>query len=310
MSEHRAYWNGGFIPQSQLAVPFSDAGFIFGATVTDLCRTVRHQLYRWPDHLARFRRGCRAAHFQPWISDEELTGRAAQLVAHNAALLSPEQDLALLMFATPGTIGYYAGEEGGAGDAPPTFGMHTFPLPFARYRRLFSEGAHLVIPATRHVPSVCVDPRVKQRSRMHWWLADKEARSTDPHASALLLDLEGHVTETASANFLIARGSVVMTPSRHRVLNGVSLQVVEELCRTLGISFKQGDLSVDDCLSADEAMLSSTPYCLAGVSRINRVAIPWPGPIFKRLLQAWSEQIGLDIEKQIVGEPLIAGNGA
>ena len=50
------------------------------------------------------------------------------------------------------------------------------PLPFARYRRFFEEGARLVIPSTRHVPAVCVDPRIKQRSRLHWWRADRIVR--------------------------------------------------------------------------------------------------------------------------------------
>src|SRR5262249_26044128 len=159
----------------------------------------------------------------------------------------------------------------------------------------FQEGARLVIPATRHLPAACVDPRIKQRSRLHWWLADQEARQTDPGAAALLLDDAGHVTETAAADFLVVRGGGAVWPPADTVLGGVSLQVVRELCAGLGIEFAERPLGVYDCLNADEAMLASTPFCLAGVSRINGVALPWPGPVFGRLLEAWAVSIGLDI---------------
>ena len=189
---------------------------------------------------------------------------------------------------------------GGPGDGPPTLGMHTFPLPLERYARLFREGARLVVPATRHVPAVCVDPRLKQRSRLHWWLAEQEAHLVDPAASALLLDGNGCVTETAAANFLVVRGGVVLSPPRQGILGGISLQTVEELCGELGIPFAEQPLRLDDCLPADEALLASTPYCLAGVRRLQGTDVPWPGSVWQRLLRAWSERVGVDIRRQIL----------
>src|SRR3954470_13103937 len=165
-----ALLNGRLLPQAQATLARNDAGFVFGATVTDLCRTFRQALYRWPEHLARFRRGGGAAHIEPAYSDAAITAWAHELVAHNAALLPDGHELALVLFATAGPVGYYLGQPGGAGDQPPTFGMHTFPLPFARYRPLIEHGAALAVPGVRHVPAECIDPRIKQRSRMHWWL--------------------------------------------------------------------------------------------------------------------------------------------
>jgi branched-chain amino acid aminotransferase len=300
--EPLAFLNGRFLPHVQAQLPLHDAGFVFGATVTDLCRTFRHQLFRLPDHLARFRRSCQAAQVPQPVSDDELTAIARELVTHNTALLKPKQDLALVLFATPGPIGYYAGLDGGPGDGPPTLGMHTFPLPFPRYCHLFQAGGHLVIPSVQHVPPVCVDPRIKQRSRLHWWLAEREARQADPGASALLLDADGRVTETAAANFLVVRDGAVLTPSRSSVLGGISLQVIEELCGMLGIPFCEQPLTLADCLGAEEALLCSTSYCLAGVSRLNRVPLPWPGPVLEQLLSCWSAQVGLDIRAQILAD--------
>jgi branched-subunit amino acid aminotransferase/4-amino-4-deoxychorismate lyase len=302
MVQPLAYLNGRFLPQTEACLPLHDAGFVWGATVTDLCRTFRHELFRLPDHLHRFRQSCRLARVPQPLTDEEWTTIAARLLAHNAPLLGPGQELALVLFATPGGIGYYAGLPGGPGQGTPTQGMHTFPLPFERYARLFQEGAVLVVSSVRAVPRECIDPRIKQRSRLHWWLAEQEAHDLDPTASALLLDQEAHVTETAAANLLIVRQGQVLSPRRESILNGISLAVVEELCRELAIPFAEADLTVSDCESAEEAMLANTAYCLAPVRRVQRTELRCPGPVFERLLQAWSSRVGLDIRAQILGK--------
>jgi branched-subunit amino acid aminotransferase/4-amino-4-deoxychorismate lyase len=292
-----AYLNARFLPQSEAHLTLHDAGFVWGATVTDLCRTFGRRPFRLPDHLRRFRRSCELAYISLNLSDDELTAVAERLVGHNAP---PGGDLAIVFFATPGPIGYYLGEPGGPGDGPPTLGVHTFPLPFARYHRLIRDGAVLVTPGIRRVPAECVDPRIKQRSRLSGWIADQEARRIEPGATALLLDADGFVTETVVANFLIVRGGTVLSPPRDAILNGVSLQVVEELCRDLGVPFEERRLTVEDCRNADEAMLAGTSYCLASVRRVAGANLSMHGPVRRRLLDEWGRRVGVDIERQIL----------
>jgi branched-chain amino acid aminotransferase len=303
MSAPIAYLNGHFLDLTDAHLPLNDAGFVMGATVTDLARTFRFRLFRWADHLRRFRHSCEAARIPQPLSDQQLTEVAESLVEHNKTLLPADADLAVVVFATLGAVGYYLGDPGGAGDGPPTLGMHTFPLPFRRYRALFEAGATLAIPNVPHVPAACIDRRIKQRSRMHWWLADREARARAPGASALLLDEQGHVTETAAANFLIVKDGVVLSPPSTDILGGVSLQVTREIGDRLGIPFVERPLSVADCLAADEALLTSTPYGLAPVRRLDDHNYPAPGPVARRLMAAWDEVAGLSIARQILADP-------
>jgi branched-chain amino acid aminotransferase len=300
MTEPLAYLNGQLLPQSQARLALNDAGFVYGATVTDLCRTFRHRLYRWDDHLARFRRSCQAAYLDEPRSDAEITEFAEELIAHNAKLIGANDDLALVLFATPGPVGFYLGEPTKAGEQP-TFGMHTFPLPFARYRPWIEHGIALRTPSVRAVPTACVDPRIKQRSRMHWWLAEQEVRRVQADALALLLDDEGCVTETASANFLLVKDGAIASPLMESVLNGVSLRIVTELCTALGVRVEHRKIPLDECYAADEAILTCTSYGIAGVRSINEQVIPFPGPMLQRLAEAWSAAIGIDIHAQIRG---------
>src|SRR2546429_9604409 len=96
------------------------------------------------------------------------------------------------------------------------------------------DGAHLVTPSVRHVPPQCYDPKMKYRSRMHYYLADQEARLVDPDALALLLDLDGNITETSGANFQIVEDGRIISPTTRNTLPGVSRAMVIELAGNLG----------------------------------------------------------------------------
>jgi branched-subunit amino acid aminotransferase/4-amino-4-deoxychorismate lyase len=295
-----AYLNGRFIPQEEAQLPLHDAGFVFGATVTDLCRTFHHRLFRLKDHVARFRQSCQLARIPQSIADEQVAQLAEELTVKNVASLQPQGELALVLFATPGPIARYSGKSADSGDAPATFGMHAFPLPFHRYVSLFRIGAHLVVPRSHNIPRSIVDPRIKHRSRLHWWIAGQEAEQKEPGAWALLTDSNGYVTETAAANILIVKDGIVFSPPRTSILNGISLLATEEICQDLGIPFRERPLTLQNGLDADESLLTGTAFCIAGVSQLNGQPIPWPGKIFEKLLKAWNERVGLDVRAQIL----------
>ncbi len=117
---------------------------------------------------------------------------------------------------------------------------------------------------------------------------------------ALLLDTEGYITETASANVLLVLKGEVVSPPSARILDGISRRVVIELCAKSNIPFMERPLTIDDFYHAEEAFLTNTSYCLLGVSRFQGRPVPWPGEIYRRLVGAWSEEVGVDIHGQIV----------
>lgn len=307
MSSPLALLNGRLLPFTEAALPLHDAGFVSGATVVDNARTFRHKLFRWPDHLARFRRDCKTCYVPLEVSDEQLTAAAEELVSHNAKLLPPGGELQLVTFATPGPLGFYLGD---SVNGPPTRGMVTYPLPFARYRQFFTEGVTLAHVGTHGVHSETIlPPTVKHRSRMLWHIADHKARTQtgNPAAFGILSDgPAGSLTETSVANFLAVVDGVVMSPPRETILDGISLRVTRELCESLGVPYAERNLALSDIPKHSEAMLTGTGFCLAGVREMSLTNAPshryeWPGPVFRRLLAAWSDLVGVDIERQLMG---------
>jgi branched-chain amino acid aminotransferase len=301
MTEPHVYLNGRMVPASEAHLSIFDAGIVQGATVTEMTRTFRKKLFRLDDHLDRLFRSLRYTRMDIGLGKTELAVIAHELVAYNASFVDDADELGLVHFITAGEYPTYASMAGRPARTTPTICAHTFPLPFEMWARKMESGAHLVTPSIHQVPPQCYDPKMKCRSRMHYYLAEKEAQLADPEASALLLDLDGNVTETNAANFMIVDRGVIVSPTLVNTLPGISRATVIELAQELGIPFVERDIHVFDVINADEAFLSSTPWCLMPVTKINGVPIAdgRPGPMVKRLMEAWGRKVGIDIEKQI-----------
>lgn len=303
MSEPLVFLNDRFLPASQAKLNIYDLGIVLGATLTEMTRTFRHRPFRAEDHVARLYRSLKFSGISVPLSPEEMLARTHELAEANCRLLEPGQDIGIVHFVTPGENALYAGSAGAAGPLRPTICIHSFPLRFEMWRHLFTEGAHVVTPSVRHIPPQCVDPKMKNRSRLHWWLADKQSQAVDPRAISLLLDLDGNVTECAGSNFVIVKGRTIVSPTSRNILAGVSLQTVRELAQEIGMDFVERDFQPYDVVNADEAWLTTTPYCMAPCTRINGIPIGdgKPGPWFRKMLSAWSALAGLDIEAQVMG---------
>lgn len=327
MSTPLAYRNGQLLPLSDLTLSFADAGFVFGATITDFCRTYKHKLFRWPDHLARLRRDCDACKIPLPYSDADLTAAAEELVAQNSKLIGEGDDLALLTFATPGPIGYMLP---GQGEGPPwqangptTTVMHTFPLPRQRYKRFFTDGVTLAVAGVQpSYPNQIVPTTIKHRSRLHWWLAEQAVRDTvgsfhTAGAIPVLIDQNGSGADTPIGCILAVAGDEVIRPVSGSVLDSVSLKVVAELCEGVTLQFsetpldytalcrptEQGEQGVLAWVS--ELLLVGSAFGLASVKAFvapgSRREFSFAGPVYKALKMEWSEMVGLDIEKQMTG---------
>lgn len=302
MTEPQVYLNGELIPFSQAKIPIYDKGIVMGATVTEMTRTYRKILFRLEDHLERLDESFASTGIDPGISIKEMAGISLHLVSENAGLLGPDQELGLIHFVTAGKMPLYAGRALSAAENRPTVCIHTFPLDFSFFAMAMKEGYHVITPSIRHIPPQCISPKIKYRSRLHWHLADRESHQKDPHATSLLLDLEGNITECSGANFFLVKNGIVCTPATGNILEGISRKVAMELAQKLQIPLQEQKLKIEDVLQASEAFLSSTPFGLCPATRLNGQPIGRgrPGPVWRRLMDGWSERVGLDAVAQVI----------
>ncbi len=296
-----AYLNGKLVPANEAVVPVYDAGYVLGTTVAEQLRTFGGRLFRLEPHLARLGHSLDIVGVDLGLSMAELGEAAADLAARNHILLDPSDDLGLSMAVSPGPYSTMAAMVGADAHRGPMICMHTYPLAFHLWADKYRTGQSLVVTDIQQVPPVCWPVELKCRSRMHYYLADLQARRIEPGARAVLLDADGHVLEASTANICIYRREEgLVSPPQERILPGVSIAVVAELAQALEIPFVHRDLTVDELLRADEVLLCSTSPCVWPVLRLNgrTIGSGAPGEVFQSLLTAWSRLVGVNIQSQ------------
>jgi branched-chain amino acid aminotransferase len=141
-----------------------------------------------------------------------------------------------------------------------------------------------------------IDPAAKTGSHLSNVLAMQHARALGAY-EALRLDREGRITEAASANVFVVRGSELLTPPlASGILEGVTRRRVLEIAREEGIAVREAELWPGEFIAADEAFITSTTRELVPVVAVfegeveRRIGAGVPGPTTLRLLAAFRER--------------------
>jgi branched-chain amino acid aminotransferase len=167
---------------------------------------------------------------------------------------------------------------------------------------LFDKGINAVIPSQRAIPASLIDPKVKNRSRIHYLMANMQVSNYEGNRNwALLLDTDNHVAEGTGDNFFIVKDGVLLTPEPRNILRGISREYVFELCKEMGIEYKECNLDVYDVVNADEAFMTGTPFCILPVTSLDgqKIGTGKPGEMFNKLITRWGKNVNKDIIEQI-----------
>ncbi len=282
-----AYYNSELIDRDELTIDVRDLGFMMGTTVSERLRTFRGNLFQLEAHLERLQESLNITQMQPDIPMASLHKAAVLLASQNHSLLPSSSDLGLSILVTPGL----------SGTDQCNVMMYTDELPFTQMLHWYQHGVSLQVSDHRQVPANCWPSELKCRSRMHYYLADQQARQIQPGARALLLDQNGFVAEASTANILIYENQKgLVSPRRTQILPGISLSVLQSLAAELDIPMVHDDITIDRLMMADEVLLCSTSPCIWPVNQCNGHSVGnATNPITERLLQAWSNNVKMDI---------------
>lgn len=299
MATRVVYFNGEFIPELEARISIFDSALMFGDMVFEATRTFNQKPFRLRQHLDRLYASMRYAEIDCGLTIEEMEAATCETIERNLPALGG-LDVQIMHDVTRGALPVYEGlaKEGLA----PIVSINVIPLirHTGSLAEKYEKGAHMVITPQQSVPARYIDPKAKNRSRIYYKLAELQAARMEQGAMPLLTDEGGFITEGSGSNFFIARRGEILTPKPNDILRGVSRDACIELAGGLGIPAREADIEPYDVREADEAWITSTPFSMIPVTRFNFQAVGdgKPGSIYRRILTAWGDEVGVDIAAQ------------
>ncbi|HEV8343751.1 MAG TPA: aminotransferase class IV [Candidatus Binatia bacterium] len=296
MEEKTIYLNGSFVPESEAKVSILDSGFNAGDGVYDVTRTFAHKPFKLREHTERLYRSLNYTRIQCPLSMDEMERLTLEVLEKNKRFLGRDDDYAIWQVVTRGVRLSEANRVKGQA----TVAIYCVNVGFESFARHFVEGARLVIPSTRRTPPQSLEPKAKITNKMNHNMALFEARQVDPKAIPLMLDINGNLSETNSANFFLVIKGVLCTPTNKNVLGGITRETLLSMANDLGIEVMEGDFTPYDLYNAEEAFLAGTSPTIGPVQSVNglKIGSTVPGPVTFRLITAWSHMVGVDIVAQ------------
>ena len=298
----RVVWfNGRFVPEEQACLSIYDSALMFGDMVFEMTRSFNKKQFKLKEHLERLYASIKYLRIPIEMSISELEHHVYKTIEANEPFFRDDDEHRIMIDVSRGLLSIYHGINIHKG---PNIIIADFPLRWTvrGMGKLFDEGINAVIPSQRAIPAWLLEPKVKNRSRIHYLMANIEvSQYKGDNNWALLLDPDGFIAEGTGDNFFIVKDGIIITPEPRNILRGVSRAYIFELASQMNLECVEKNIEPYDVITADEAFMTGTPFCLLPVTSLNGIQIGEGrmGRVTKMLLDRWSENVGVDIEEQI-----------
>jgi len=146
------------------------------------------------------------------------------------------------------------------------------------------DGIRVVSASTRRNTVQCLDSKIHHANLLNNILASIEANVAGVD-SAIMLDVNGFVSETNDTNLFLVKNDCVKTPHADSCLPGLTRRMILDICASEGIAAEERNLSLSEFYTADEVFTSGTMGELTPVLEADgrTIGSGGVGPITKRL---------------------------
>lgn len=270
----KVYINGKIVAHKEAKISVFDRGFLFGDGVYEVMVQIGNNFFYGNEHLDRLANCLKKINLDFDVSTlpKEINSLllASQLNGKNCLLyIQVTRGTAVRTHAFPKTT-------------LPTVIMYAVPFTL--------QGINQECVAT----VTTLDIRwhrcdIKATSLLGNVMANNQAAEREVYESIFVR--EGSITEASHCNVFFVKDKVVYThPANTHILNGITRQIVIQLCKDNQIEIKEEPILEENLTDMDEAFLTGTTTQIASIGRIDNyfyTADGNIGPITKKLQQAF-----------------------
>ncbi len=280
--------DGQLVPQDEAKVSVMDHGLLYGDGCFEGIRIYNGRIFKLGSHLRRMWDSAEEIRLQSPYSMEEVERAIRETVSANQLT-----DGYIRLVFTRG-VG--------------TLGLHPFLCPVPTVfviadtiklypQELYESGMQIIVAERRRVPRECLDPQIKSLNYLNNILAKIEAIDAGV-LEALMLNMEGWVSECTGDNvFVVKDGAVFTPPPDAGILNGITRQfLIDDLGPSLGLPIQEKLFRLEEVYQADELFLTGTAAEVIGVTRIGDRVIGdgTVGPITRRFVSEFRARVSAD----------------
>jgi branched-chain amino acid aminotransferase len=278
------YLNDRFVDRQEAVVSVFDHGFLYGDGIYETLRAYGGRIFMLQQHLARLQRSGHLIGLDLPIPAKDWPALLNEAISRNGLT---DAYIRITVSRGEGEIGLDPGL-----CKRPT--VVILALPLQSYPpHLIQEGVKLIITRIRRNLAAALPPRIKSLNFLNNILAKQEALQSGAF-DALMLNVEGHVTECTTSNLFFVRTGRLCTPSiACGILDGITREVVLLLAQEQGIPVEEGAYTVEALRQAEECFLTNTSMEIMPACQIDHLPVGSgrPGPLTIRLQELFRSNL-------------------
>lgn len=242
------YVNGDIVPRDEARVSVFDSVVQGGDAVWEGLRVYKGRIAALGDHLQRLQNSAKALAFENVPSSDDI--RQAIFSTLRANGMTDEAHMRLTLTR---------GEKITSGMNPRFNQSGCSLIVLAEWKApVYSDAGITVITSSirRNTPQ-CLDSKIHHNNLLNNILASIEANVAQVDA-AIMLDVNGFVSETNDTNIFLVRGGDLLTPFADSCLPGLTRQMILDIARHESIPAQEKNLSLTELYTADEVFTTGT----------------------------------------------------
>lgn len=285
-----AFLRGEFVPLENATINVMTHAFNYGSAVFEGIRgnwnEKQEQLYLFNTrgHFERLRMSAKIMRLNLRYSDNELVEMTHELVRRNGY----REDV----YVRP--LVYKSSEEVGVRMHDLEDDFLLFVTPFGAYLDL-DAGVRCMTSSWRRIDDTMIPARAKVSGLYVNNAMAKTEAQLNGFDEAIMLNVDGHVSEGSGENIVIVRDGKLITPiESDNILEGITLETALQLAKNdLNLTVERRSIDRSELYIADEIFMTGTAAHLTPVTEVDRIPIGngSAGPISSQLQKTYLDMI-------------------
>lgn len=280
--------DGKLVSKEDAKISVYDHGFLYGDGCFEGIRVYNGRVFKLDTHLRRLYDSAKKIHLKPPYTLEEIKQAVHETVKANG---HADAYIRLIFSRGVGTLG---------------LNPHRCPRPdtiiivdkIQLYpSEVYDTGMKVIVAERPRIPIACLDPAIKSLNYLNNILAKVEAIEAGV-LEAIMLNVEGYVSECTGDNIFMVKGGKIITPAPNSgFLYGVTRRfVIETLAPALRYKIDEKLIRLEDLLKADEIFLTGTAAEIIGVNQVDdrRIGNGGVGPVTRALMSEFRKRVAKD----------------